>query len=129
MLVLNLFISQHAINIVFEHLYNAQTNHKTATRCCICERSIGVRPIIRNHRYNNIKSTAADNSSVCVVTVVVDAVACCAGVTEVIFNSLPMPFLLRSESQYAMTVKNNFVNERINYGPELSMSASQHYNS
>ena len=28
-----------AINIVFEHLYNAQTNHKTATSCCICERS------------------------------------------------------------------------------------------
>ena len=129
MLVLNLFISPDAINIVFEHLYNAQTNHKTVTSCCICERSIGVRPIIRNHRYN-IKSTAADNSSVCVVTVVVDVVACRAGVTEVISNSLPaMPFLLRSGSQYAMTVKNNFVNERINYGPELSMSASQHYNS
>ena len=63
-----------------------------------------MRPIIRNHQYNNIKSTA-DNSSVCVVTVVVDVVACRAGVAEVISNSLPMPFLLRSRSQYAMNAE------------------------
>ena len=88
MLVLNLFISPHAINIVLnicEALLNAQTNHKKQQVVVSSERSIGVSPIICNHQYNNIKSTS-DNSNVCVVTVVVDVVACRDGVAEVISN-------------------------------------------